>query len=186
MGPPAARERGNFEPIRYWYNHLQMQARRPMSFYVRRLKTFTMKPIVVDNSVLIDILVEDEEKTNLARLVYDCIKSINAEIFLPIFALFEIKSALSNKKITKEKINLNQSLSKDNSLKFRYFPIDSDFVTSYLDSEIGYLKAADYVYVCLAHKENAILITEDKQQYKVSKKAMIETYKLSEFASKFC
>ena len=144
-----------------------------------------MKPIVLDNSVLTDILLEKEERSEQAIRVYNCIQSMNTEIYLPYFSLFEIKSAISNKKNNLGNIELRKIITEENPLNFKFFPIDEKFVTTHLKSKIGYLKAADYIYVCLASQEDAILITEDKKQYRVSKEAGIETYKLEEFFANF-
>ena len=144
-----------------------------------------MKPIVLDNSVLTDILLEKEERSEQAIRVYNCIRSLNTEIYLPYFALFEIKSAISNKKSSLGNIKLRKTITEENPLICKYFPIDEKFVSTHLTSKIGYLKAADYVYVCLASQEDAILITEDNKQHRVSKKAGIETYKLEEFLNKY-
>lgn len=144
-----------------------------------------MKPIVLDNSVLTDILLEKEERSEEAIRVYSCIQKMNTEIYLPYFALFEIKSAISYKKNKVRNIELRKMFTKENPLTCKYFPIDEKFVNTHINSKIGYLKAADYVYVCLASQEDAILITEDNKQYRVSKEAGIETYKLEEFVDKF-
>lgn len=144
-----------------------------------------MKPIVLDNSVLIEILLEKEERSDQAISVYNCIQKLNTEIYLPYFALFEIKSAISNKKINHGNIEFRKILSKESPLKCKYFPVNEKFVTTHLNSKIGYLKAADYIYVCLASQEDAILITEDNTQHRISKEAGIETYKLEEFVKKY-
>ena len=144
-----------------------------------------MKPIILDNSVLTDIILQNEEKSDQAIKVYNCIRSMNAEIYLPYFSLFEIKSAISNKKISQGSIDLRRTISENNPLVCKYFVIDEKFVTRHLNAGIEYLKAADYVYVCLAKQENGILITEDIKQYRVSNEAGIETYNLKEFADKF-
>lgn len=140
-----------------------------------------MKSIVLDNSVLTDILIEKEERSDIAFKAYKIIKNMNMEIYLPCFALFEIKSALSNKLKNRGKITLRKVINENDSLRFKYFPIDNKFVAKHMGSKIGYLKAADYIYVCLANQEDAILITEDEKQYNVSKEAGIETYKIEEF-----
>ena len=144
-----------------------------------------MKPIILDNSVLVDIILQSEEKSGQAFEVYNCIKRMGSEIYLPYFALFEIKSAISNKKVNHGSVNIRKTITKEDPLVCKYFAINEKFVTRHLSSNIGYLKAADYVYVCLAKQENGILITEDKKQYRVSEEAGIETYKLKEFADKF-
>jgi len=144
-----------------------------------------MKPIILDNSVLVDIILASEDRSGKANMVYECIKSNNFEIFLPCFALFEIKSAISNKKINTGSVDLRSTITEDDPLVCKFFAIDEAFVTRHLGSGIGYLKAGDYVYVCLAKQENGILITEDNKQYRVSKDAGIETYKLDEFVNQY-
>ncbi len=77
--------------------------------------------------------------------------------------------------------NLNQNITKQNALEPKFFSIDEAFWINSLKSKIDYLKPPDYIYVCLAHQEKGILLTEDNQQYKVAKKANIESYKINEF-----
>ena len=75
-----------------------------------------MKPIVLDNSVLTDILLDYEDKSENAFEVYKSIQNSNAEIYLPYFALFEIKSALTNKKLIHGNIDLRKCFTKNNPL----------------------------------------------------------------------
>lgn len=143
------------------------------------------KEIVVDTSVILDILVTSRPGHRFGKLIGVYLIDNDIRITVPMHALFEIKSGLLEAK--KEAVAqgrmlmLNEDVSESTPLKYNFIPIDNPFFDKYFDVELPHIKAGDYMYVALAKVNGLTLLTEDPTQYAVAKEAGVKVYNSEEF-----
>ena len=144
-----------------------------------------MQVIVLDTSVLIDIFIETEVRHDNGRKIGQFLIEKNFPVKIPFHALFEISARVKNKRINGLQVVFNSNISKDRPLAMDAISIDQKFIDTYLNHDLPYVKGNDLIFLALAKGEEAILITEDTNQYKAAQKAKIEVYTENEFLSKF-
>ena len=142
-----------------------------------------MSCIIVDTSVIVDMFLTTSSRHPDAKKILKYLNETQKPVRIPMFALFEIHSALQN-----IKINLKSGKLKfygEISLDLEPIPIDQDFIKKYLIKDLPYLKAADLIFVAMAKVDGCILITEDKEQYNKSKSFGVKSYRIEEFLNDF-
>lgn len=70
-------------------------------------------------------------------------------------------------------------------LKLSGIPIDEAFVSKYLDVSLPYLKAGDFIFLCLAKKESAMLLTDDAKLRARAIEAGVDALTTAEFLERF-
>ena len=143
------------------------------------------KEIVVDTSVILDILVTTRPGHRFAKLIGVYLIDNDIRITVPLHALFEIKSGLLEAKkdasAIGDELKLNEDVSEGTPLKYNFLPIDTAFFDKYFDAELPHIKAGDYMYVTVAKNNGLTLLTEDSTQYAVAKEAGVTVYNIEEF-----
>ncbi|MBI4449178.1 hypothetical protein HY641_04085 [Candidatus Woesearchaeota archaeon] len=124
-----------------------------------------------------------------AKRLCDFIQQQRIRPKVPIYALFEITAAARQEKIRavsqKKSLKGNQALTEGSPLVIDYVPMDMGFFNKYFDPSIPYLKAGDLVFVAMARGDDAILVTEDNNQYKAAKASGVKVYRIKEFIDTF-
>ncbi|QSE97222.1 type II toxin-antitoxin system VapC family toxin [Fulvivirga lutea] len=145
-----------------------------------------MANIVIDSSVLADMLFSHRPRHSQAKRIYDFIKEENFEVLFPMHAHFEIISAARmEKNQVGQPLELMESFDADSSINLKPIPIDTEFVNSYFPQQLIELKAGDMIFVGIALKEKCPLITEDNQMYREAQKLQIDVNKVGEFIEKY-
>jgi predicted nucleic acid-binding protein len=143
------------------------------------------KEIVIDASVLLDIVVRTRPRHKFAKLIGAYLIDNGIRIKVPMHALFDIRSAMLFAKTEAmekgETVQINEDIGETTPLNLDPVPVDDHFFRKYYDPAIPYLKAGDYVYVALAKVDGLILLTEDAAQYKAAKKAGVNVFNAEEF-----
>jgi len=62
-------------------------------------------------------------------------------------------------------------------------PIDLDFVKEYLDQDLPYLKASDFIFLAMSKKMGLPLITNDQELYTKSQECGVSVFTPEEFLS---
>ena len=144
--------------------------------------------VVVDTSVLVDIFLKSRPRhadgKQLGRLLMDK----NFTVRVPMHAMFELASAMKNEKVTSHQdssMPYNEEYTSDNGFRVEPIAIDEPFFEKYLDVNLPYLKGGDFIFLCMAKKDNALLITEDNKLYARAKEAGVEVYRIQEFLGAF-
>jgi|LQYC01.1.fsa_nt_gi predicted nucleic acid-binding protein len=138
--------------------------------------------IVIDASVLADFWVKSRPRHFLATNLSKYINKTEIEVYIPMHAILEVKSAIDNERQTPGRgILASDVFSDKRPLKLRTIPIDQAFIKDYFDLTIPYIKAGDLPYILIAKKLNCLLITEDNKQYNVAAKTGVPVYTIKEF-----
>ena len=147
------------------------------------------KAIVIDTSILLDIIIRTRPRHKFAKLIGAYLIEQGIKVRVPMPALFEIRSAMLHAKLEAEEngeaVQLNEDISDSTPLIYDTVPIDQAFFEKYFDAGIPCLKAGDYLYVALAKADGLVLLTEDPAQYEAAGKAGVEVYTAVEYRE-FC
>lgn len=123
--------------------------------------------VVIDACLVIDAFVADAVyHENAVNIIQQC-KDLNATMFFPMTGMIEFQRAISRpdvgprlKREGKWGPGISMPIFKD-GISFKYINIDVHFLTEYMDITLPYMKASDYLYLCIAAKECIPLITAD-------------------------
>jgi predicted nucleic acid-binding protein len=138
--------------------------------------------MVVDASVLVDMLITNRQRHPLALKLAQHIKTSGLSVTIPIYAVLEIKCAIDAERRTPGHGNLRSDIFSENDpLKVLTIPIDNAFLQKYLDLSVPYIRTGDLCYILIAKKHGCPLITEDAQQYDVAKKVGVSAYRIAEY-----
>jgi predicted nucleic acid-binding protein len=143
-----------------------------------------MKSIIVDSCIIVDVFLETAERHSDARRLGSYFVDNNIVIKMPMHALFEHACALRNKK-EKGQFRLQHAITQEKPLHVEFVAIDEKFFNDYYDPTLPYLRAGDFIFLAMAAKDGAILITEDDAMFNAAKKARIEVFRLREFLEKY-
>ena len=143
------------------------------------------REIVLDASVLSDIFIKSRKRHKLAMGLAKYIKTHRIKVTIPMHAILELKCAIDNERLIQGRGKLAEIFPQSNPLEINIIAIDEEFIHKYYDLDIPYIKAGDLIYILIAKKHHAILITEDKKQAKVAKSINVETYDIEEFLTLF-
>lgn len=139
----------------------------------------TISPII-DSSVLVDMFLETSARHAVAASLADALIARDVELAVPGFALFEVRSALSQAKI-EHRLKMANGITKSRPLKIRIVPIDEAFVERYLDPSLPHLKGCDLVFLAMAKRDGAPLVTEDAKMYEAAKATGVAVYITAEY-----
>jgi predicted nucleic acid-binding protein len=143
------------------------------------------KEIVVDTSVILDILVTSRPGHRFGKLIGVYLIDNGVRITVPMHALFEIKSGVLEAKreaIAKGgTLQINEDVSESTPLKYNFIPVDNAFFEKYFLPELPHIKAGDYMFIALAKVDGLTLLTDDAAQYAIAKEAGVTVYNSEEF-----
>ena len=146
-----------------------------------------MSLIIVDTNVIVDMFLEDRSRHSAAMELKKYLDSNDVRIRIPMHAYFEIGAAIQNEALISSPSLLRPSsdITIDAPLRVDPIPIDMEFMKKYFHIKLPYIKAGDLIFLAMAKGEDAMLITEDDEQYEKAKAAGIKTYRISEFLREF-
>ena len=143
------------------------------------------KEIIIDASVILDILVASRPGHKFGKLIGVYLIENGVQITAPMHVMFEIKSGLleaeHDAEANGESLHLNEDVSESTPLKYNFIPIDNAFFEKCFDMELPHMKAGDYMNVALAKAEGLILLTEDPVQYAAARAAGVTVHNPMEF-----
>ena len=136
--------------------------------------------LILDTSVIIDIVLESRPRHPEAIKLGDYIKRNGIFITLPTHALFEIHSAMKLERMNPPTIP-SYFFTEDSPLRMKQVYITQEFFEKYFSPDLPYMKAADLIFVSMAKVDGIPLITEDLTQYKKAKEGGVKVYRIKEF-----
>lgn len=138
---------------------------------------------VFDTSALVNMFVEDQPEFANGQRLAEWLIANNVPVTAPRHALFELMSALTRLQLArgKEQLSYNLAISEERPLRVRFVDINEEFFIRYFDRSIPYMKAADLVFVSMAKKDNAALVTEDRAQREKARGAGVPALTIREF-----
>jgi predicted nucleic acid-binding protein len=137
-------------------------------------------PIVIDSSVLVRIFDEAEDGHGQAVKIGHYLVDNGIRVRIPYHALFEVSSTFKRKNQSGS-LKAYQGIAEMNPLLVDPVPVDEAFFSRYFDASLPYLKAGDSLFLAMAKKDSAILITEDKQQYAAAQSVGVQVFRVEEF-----
>jgi predicted nucleic acid-binding protein len=141
--------------------------------------------IVIDTSVILDIMLETRPRHPDAKELCKYIVNAGLKVRMPMHGMFEIMCATVNVKmdaISKgQEVKGTDAVTEEKPLSFDLVPIDTKFLSDYHDPSIPYIKASGLIFISLAKHDSAVLITEDAKMYSVAKAANVNVYRIKEF-----
>jgi predicted nucleic acid-binding protein len=163
-----------------------MQARRGLISFsqLTGYKKLKMKPIILDTDVLVAIFVAPEKNHHNAKELADYLIDENIQPRIPMHGYFQLACALRRKGIERT-LEFQDAITEDRPIRINFVDIDQKFIERYDDPSLPYIKSGDFIFLAMARKDNAILITEDDKLYKKAVEAGIEVYKVKPFLEKF-
>ncbi len=140
-----------------------------------------VKEIILDTSVLVDVFLKNSERHEKAQEFTSFLLENKIVPKAPMHSLFELSAVMKNKKI----VDKNFSMESNFPFPIIFVPIDNNFIEKYFDSSLPYLKGCDSIFMSMAKKDSAILITEDLKMIEKSRQAGIEAYCIDDFLKIF-
>ena len=117
-----------------------------------------------------------------ARLLHWVVDA-GIHVRVPYHALFEI-SASFKRKNQLGAVNTYMGVNENNPLHLDSVAVDADFFSRYFDPALPYLRAGDSLFLAMAKKDAATLITEDKAMYEAAQTAGIDVCRIDEFLTR--
>jgi len=125
------------------------------------------------------MLQRDTQEHQNAYKVYEKLRKENYFVIIPYSGLFEVLTVLKRDKVNKGRLQFVHD--QNFELQFKPIPIDDKFFDRYNDPDLPYTKTGDMLFLAIAKKENAPLITEDKKLYEAAKQCRVKVYKINDF-----
>ena len=145
--------------------------------------------IVIDTSVVLDIMLATRSRHSDAKEIGKYIINSGLKVRMPMRGMFEIMCATVNVKIDAiskdQELKGTDAVTEEKPLSFDPVPIDMQFLNDYFDPSIPYIKASDLIFISLAKREGAALITEDDKMYNVAKESNVNVYRIKESMDSF-
>jgi predicted nucleic acid-binding protein len=137
-------------------------------------------PIIIDSSVLVRVFDEAEDGHSEAMKLGHYLVDNGIRVRIPYHALFEVSSTFKRRNQSGT-LKAYQGIAAANPLLLDPVPVDEAFFSRYFDASLPYLKAGDSLFLAMAKKDSAILITEDKQQYAAAQSVAVQVFRIEEF-----
>lgn len=139
--------------------------------------------VMADTSVMVDIVLTSRPRHADGDKLRAYLKANNLRLRFPMHGMFELGAALHNEKIGAKgaKLPFNQNMPEASPLEADPIAVDQAFFAKYFDPGLPYLKGGDLIFVAMAKKDGAVLITEDTKQYDAAKAAGVEVYRIAAF-----
>jgi predicted nucleic acid-binding protein len=145
--------------------------------------------LVIDTSVMIDMLIEHRPRHEEAIEFAHLISRMDEIALTPMHMFFELLSAVMCEKRTHgapPKTGEFEGL----PCRQQSIPIDNDFLRDYLfepmsKGEFIDLGAGDMIIVAVARKHRVPLITEDKKMARISKELGVDVCSIQEYMTRY-
>jgi len=136
---------------------------------------------------MVDIVLTGRPRHAEAERLRLWLKARGIRIRMPMHALFELAAAMRQEKIAAAgaKLRFNPGMTEASPFGTDPIPIDDEFFAKYFEPSLPYLKGGDLIFVAMAKKDEAVLVTEDTKQLKAAKQAGVAAYDISEFLVAF-
>jgi predicted nucleic acid-binding protein len=139
--------------------------------------------IIFDSSVIVSALEPTDVNYVVCRALIDKLINGHYQIRIPMHGIFEIACTFTRLR-TIDKKTIPDTLALEwQKIPVETIPIDDDFVKEYLDQDLPYLRAGDYIYLAMSKKMGLPLITNDKELYLKSRLCGISVFTPEEFLS---
>ena len=142
--------------------------------------------IVIDTCVLIDILISGRSRHDKAILLANKLADDTLKCGIPMHCMFELVSAVRSEFNSKGAPLKSDFIDEKIPFEFELIPIDDSFLKKYLFETLKKkilvkLKAGDMIFVLLAMRHDAILITEDKPMKKTAESLGLKAVSIKEY-----
>ncbi len=139
--------------------------------------------VVVDACALLNMMLQDQPAYDDGQRALAKIREWQLVIAVPMHILFEVECVMMRKHQLEGGVGAGSPLlSEETPLWLLPVAIDDVFVRRYRDPTLPYVKAGDFMYMAMAKREAAPLITEDGQLYGAAQRAGMQVVRLKEFA----
>lgn len=140
---------------------------------------------VVDTCVVIDMILPTRSRHDAATRLAFHFWEIGMTFPFPLTALFEVQSALrqEGREVTwnqKDAIQLGPGVTRT-PLPLALVSVDMDFFNYFFDPTLPNVRAGDLIFLCMAAKYSAPLITEDGPLYKEARGAGLQVFRIEEY-----
>ncbi len=119
-----------------------------------------LKPIVIDSSVLFDMIFVNSLRHEVAKKLHRKLKQKSVMLRTPFHAFFELHAAIKQERL-KGPGYLSDELTEDNGIQLFPEPIDEKFLNTALNLTLPYIKGSDFIFLCFAARDQLPLLTED-------------------------
>ena len=141
----------------------------------------TKARVILDSSVIVSALEPSDASHKVSRTLVDHLINGPYQIRMPMHGLFEIACTFTRLR-TVEKTELPIGFSSGwQKIPIEQVPIDLDFVKKYLDQDLPYLKAGDFIFLAMSKKMRLPLITNDQELYRKSQDCGVSVFTPEEF-----
>ncbi len=136
---------------------------------------------VVDTSVLIDMFDPSSPRHEKAKILGDFLINNRLKAYVPWTAMFELNSVFIRLRKTTPEHQLSDYFGEERPVILERIPIDAEFFKKYFVADLPYTKAADKLFLSIAHVDARPLITEDKKLRKAARAINILAYTIEEY-----
>jgi predicted nucleic acid-binding protein len=140
--------------------------------------------IIVDSSVIISALEPSDVNHVVCRALVDYLINGSYQIRMPMHGIFETACAFTRLRTIDKKLLPDGFSMGWQEIPIEQVPIDIDFVKEYLDQDLPYLRAGDYIYLAMSKKMGLPLITNDQELYSKSRICGVSVFTPEEFLSR--
>lgn len=140
---------------------------------------------VVDTCVVIDMILSTRARHNAATRLVHHFWDIGMTFPFPLSALFEVQSALrqEGREVTwnqEDAIQPGPGVTRT-PLPLALVSVDMDFFNYFFDPALPNVRAGDLIFLSMAAKYSAPLITEDNDLHKEATAAGLQTFRIDEY-----
>ncbi|MGD0337569.1 MAG: PIN domain-containing protein [Bacteroidota bacterium] len=140
--------------------------------------------IVLDSCVIVAALEPSDVNHAVCRALVDKLINGPYQIRMPMHGIFETACTFTRLRTIDKKILPDGFSLGWQKIPIEQVPIDIDFVKEYLDQDLPYLRAGDYIYLAMSKKMGLPLITNDQELYSKSRMCGVSVFTPEEFLSR--
>jgi len=134
----------------------------------------TKNGVVVDTSVVVDAFDEISNNNASSKRILTWLLDNDVTIHMPTYSIIEVSCALRNMKIDKR--NMTNAFTNKYPLRCKYIDVDAEFLVEYFVPDLPYIRAGDYIFLCIANKLHIPLITNDLGLIRISSKCTFPVF----------
>jgi predicted nucleic acid-binding protein len=127
--------------------------------------------LIIDSNVIIDTFDSKSDNYEPSLKFMNIIATERMHFLMPAHGWFEITCNL--KKISQNRGIIPPFFNGSQSMLIEFIHIDDDFILTYSDVDIPFIKAKDHIFLVVAKKNNIPLITWDQQMTTIGKSSGI-------------
>lgn len=136
---------------------------------------------IVDSCVFIDTFDPKSSNYSSSLEFLELLSKKKILMTMPSHGWFEVQCNLE--KLKKEKRFLGPKILDKMNYEIELIHIDNEFIKKYAMVEIPYSKAGDHIFLVVAKVNDYILVTRDKNMYRIAKEININVYTPEEYCS---